>query len=478
MPWPSADKVANVSTGETTDLNWLWSWGAGQPLNVCSPDYGADPTGAADSAAAFQAAFDDANAAASGAVIYVPPGTYRLNGTVTAEITSGTKSVIFQGAGMQATVLKYYGSGDCLRMLCSGWTGANYAQGSGIRDLTIDGASAAAGACGLHVGDIGGLHISHCQIRNFDSTGAKGIWLENTLTWTEQADVRAFLLHNRTQVTFSYTAPGTNSFGYGEFDFTMWEGGGSNHDGVSMTAAMVYGGHLRLRGNFNAATSALSNCVLRMASNAQISAAHVQIQVECNDTGGGTANRPVTIIADAGSQINGYGILDFSLGGSATPFTPSSLNTAQVRFSGFVTGDTGLTPAAGYNIWLPSLIDSPAPLSAGVYGGSGFGTTTGDVFTHTLASNITANLTSTYYDGTKTRGVPQRVTVIIKQAAAGGPYTVTWPKPGSPTTSAPAVYWAGGTAPVMTATAGATDIYELVTYDGVRWYGRATQNVS
>jgi hypothetical protein len=30
----------------------------------------------------------------------------------------------------------------------------------------------------------------------------------------------------------------------------------------------------------------------------------------------------------------------------------------------------------------------------------------------------------------------------------------------------------------MTATANATDMYELSTTDGVRWYGRATQNVS
>lgn len=73
---------------------------------------------------------------------------------------------------------------------------------------------------------------------------------------------------------------------------------------------------------------------------------------------------------------------------------------------------------------------------------------------------------------------PQRKLLVIKQAASGGPYTVTWPKPGSPTLAAPAVYWAGGTAPTMTVTASATDVYELITVDGIKWYGVARQAVA
>jgi hypothetical protein len=75
-------------------------------------------------------------------------------------------------------------------------------------------------------------------------------------------------------------------------------------------------------------------------------------------------------------------------------------------------------------------------------------------------------------------GCSERKTVIIIQAAAGGPFTVTWPHTGSPTVSSPTVNWAGGAAPTMSAGAGAEDVYNLVTYDGATWYGQAIQNVS
>lgn len=56
--------------------------------------------------------------------------------------------------------------------------------------------------------------------------------------------------------------------------------------------------------------------------------------------------------------------------------------------------------------------------------------------------------------------------------------TVTWPHNASPTTTSPKVIWAGGTAPTMTATANAIDVYYLETLDGATWYGRAAQNMS
>lgn len=49
----------------------------GRSINVCSPDYGADPTGATDSRAAFQKAADKL-AAQGGGTLIVPGGTYRI----------------------------------------------------------------------------------------------------------------------------------------------------------------------------------------------------------------------------------------------------------------------------------------------------------------------------------------------------------------------------------------------------------------
>lgn len=63
---------------------------SGAPVNVL--DYGADPTGAVDSKPAIQAAID------SGATdIVIPPGTYRINSTITILSTSAVKSIAGQG---------------------------------------------------------------------------------------------------------------------------------------------------------------------------------------------------------------------------------------------------------------------------------------------------------------------------------------------------------------------------------------------
>lgn len=62
---------------------------------------------------------------------------------------------------------------------------------------------------------------------------------------------------------------------------------------------------------------------------------------------------------------------------------------------------------------------------------------------------------------------------FIHQAASGGPYTVTWPSAGS---SSGDVNWPGATAPTMTATAGAVDLYEFVGTAGGYWRGTAIQN--
>ena len=49
-----------------------------QPINAVA-DFGADPTGQADSAAAIQAALQAAGAlGAGGGAVYLPPGTYSI----------------------------------------------------------------------------------------------------------------------------------------------------------------------------------------------------------------------------------------------------------------------------------------------------------------------------------------------------------------------------------------------------------------
>ena len=67
----------------------------GAQVNVL--DYGADPTGVADSSAAFQAAL------LAGATVYVPSGTYKANITIPTTATYGAKRIV--GNGKTSTTL-------------------------------------------------------------------------------------------------------------------------------------------------------------------------------------------------------------------------------------------------------------------------------------------------------------------------------------------------------------------------------------
>lgn len=74
-------------------------------------DQGADPTGAADSSSAFNSAIA---ACSNDQVVYIPPGTYLLNSTVTIAGNNGNRTL--RGAGMGMTVLNLNMSGHGIQV--------------------------------------------------------------------------------------------------------------------------------------------------------------------------------------------------------------------------------------------------------------------------------------------------------------------------------------------------------------------------
>lgn len=83
---------------------------------------------------------------------------------------------------------------------------------------------------------------------------------------------------------------------------------------------------------------------------------------------------------------------------------------------------------------------------------------TGNAFSHTLTENTTFTFSNPPASGTGF-GFSLK---IVQDAGANG-YTVTWPA---------SVDWAGGTAPTLTATASAVDMFVFTTNDGgTTWYG-------
>jgi hypothetical protein len=106
----------------------------GAPFNVL--DYGADPTGVSDSAAAIQAAINAAAVAvagSTGAVVYLPTGTYLIGTTITLPNRVG-----LQGANGRGTTIKPHSS-FASQYMFHAVNGTSSMFASWIRDMFIDG---------------------------------------------------------------------------------------------------------------------------------------------------------------------------------------------------------------------------------------------------------------------------------------------------------------------------------------------------
>jgi hypothetical protein len=480
---------APLSAGYITDQNNTADVlaGMGAAYNVLNTAYagGADPTGTADSAAAIQAAINAIPAA--GGVVYLPPGTYKVASTLTC---ANKLYATIQGAGRWATILNFTGTGDCLRVYNSDITGI--VTGGSVLDLTISGVTAGAGSCGLHYGDLRGGEL-RLAVSDFSGAGSIGVHFDNTFAWTEETFGYIWAAKCTQHVVFdvSGATTSTNSYGYTDLLVEI-NNARANQDGIVLqNGALLYNSRLTLRGNFAGDASAQTSAVLRITgtvpaghpgagTGSRINSCYLDLTAECGPQG---VNAPQTIAfgtLGTNTLTGCTGVINFASG--ATAFTISNYTAlggvGTFLFSGIVRGDFNLNNGGvglgGFPLFVTTQVIAFAKsLLNSANGNVSVGD--GDFFSQTLTQSVTINLNPS---GAPCPAAAQRKTVIIKQAAAGGPFTVTWPHTGSPTTSAPTVNWAGGTAPTMTAGAGATDVYQLVTYDGATWYGTASQNVS
>lgn len=471
----------------------------------CAVDrYGADPTGVADSTAAFNLALasmptrtvTNANGTAVFPVgtLVLGAGTYRLGST--SDVNNLGPYVTVSCPGTNTTVIDYRGANQAFRVYNNirpvSDTFIDLAGlGSSVSGLTIDGTNCQAGAVGLKVGDVEGLVLGpSLTIQNFSKAGCSGLLFWNEFAWTENVKAWANVFNCTVGVKFYACAGSTlqnafiggdNSFMYNDMTFKIYSFGGQ--DGVVLdNGATFQGGALKIRANMANAASLPTNALLRVTgvapvghlgagTNSQLYNCYLELQGETNGPG---AFGPYTLyLGDPGANyvVNCLGVLAFNGGKWRLSNWTLAANFANGSFTyqGYVSGDTNLAPADGGG----GVVSGAQYLSRSTLftdGGASFHQ--GDFLgPTTLTQNMTVSL-----QGAK--GGPQRKTIFIRQAASGGPYTVTWPKPGSPTLSSPAVYWPAGSAPTMTATAGALDRYDLSTVDGVRWYGTASQNLS
>jgi hypothetical protein len=427
-----------------------------------------DHSGASDTAA-LQAAITAVSV--TGGTVYLARGAYYVStGQLTVLQNNGT--VFLAGAGIGATVIYAIGGGDTIRMYNptsppGGFTGLAV-YGGGVLDLTIDGSLASAGATGLHIGD--GEHYQvRVQIQHFNGAGSTGLWIDNSVWWTEKGMWHGVFVDCTTAVLQTKTGgTATNSNAENDFDWIFFLKPSQN--AIVMQGISLYIGRLKCRGVFNMGTG---NTGVWLTADAASSINYCLLDVALN-TGSTGALGPQTMNTSNGfSFLGNYGRLVF-YGGNWVPGNVTwANNQSNYHFAGEIFGDANIAPASvvgGTSAASLVLAGSPVVYAQGSFTGSTghINDFMGDFFTTTLSSNITVGLGGGSQGSTPG---PQRKTIVIKQAASGGPWTVSWPVNGAPTTTAPTVIWPGGSAPAMPAAPGAVMIVELVTFDGATWYG-------
>lgn len=451
--------------GHTTDHNNLVNAVSDNNpilLNVLNTAYsgGADPTGAADSAGAFNAAI--AAIPAGGGNIYVPAGTYKLASTVALVQTQG---LIAEGSS--CVTLNYTGSGTAITVgINVSFTGGQYA--GKISGFYLSGYGAGGSAVGIQVEDVQGMDMSDVAIYGF---GGKGIYYKEGSGYAEQSTVRARVVQCGTYGTATSGAVvfDSTSFDYGNYDFTIVTSPGV-HGVILQNGAQLRGAKLRMRGNFYARASANTGAVIAIApaggsDTSYITDADFDVAVESAGTSGQIGHTLLLMGSTSGSsQFTGHGVLSFNPFGPSTIFSQgiSNANSCPVGISGYI--QDGLTNGPpgdpgdalfvhGGSIWYPN-----GSLSSHPGGGVDVYWQFGDVCEGQLASGNN----SLVFHATSGGNFIRRCDLWLAQPASGSAGTVTWP----------GVVWASATPPTLSSTNNYVDHVRLTFLpDTNKWYG-------
>ena len=334
----------------------------GAVFNVLNTAYagGADPTGAADSAAAIQAAVTAA-ITAGGGIVRIPKGAYKVASTVTASLNDTVVHIV--GDGKYITTINNYGAGPAFTMYDSTAYDSRTVWGGGLTGMTIDGTNASAGAAGAQVGDILQFNAD-VAVQNFTGAGSIGFHFLNQYFWTEEIQALILSVNCAAHVVFDVSASGastrTGSYDHSDIRLYILQTLGSQDGVVFQNAAYIDDGRLLIQGDFQTITGTPSSAVLRFTGTAgagrgdtgatsHLSGCDITVGVECG-TGTGTVG-PYTIYMAAGGNYiyQCSGLMDFSAYLPAFQGSNAVVGTNFI-FAGPVYGDSNLAGTYTGNI--------------------------------------------------------------------------------------------------------------------------------
>ena len=188
-------------------------------------DYGADPTGAADSATAFTAAM------ATGKNVFVPVGTY----TTSATINVGAGQVL-RGAGQARTIITYTGTGSGIYLGGPGVVSLIY--NCELHDLTL--------ICTNRAGTVNGVELQNCVYFSLSNLTIIGSGSPNSATPADQVLYGSGLYLHDNSIIGNVTHVSCRVWQYGYYLAT------DAGDQSRWTAAIVFDGQGELATNMRA----------------------------------------------------------------------------------------------------------------------------------------------------------------------------------------------------------------------------------
>jgi hypothetical protein len=295
--------------------------------------YGADPTGAALSDAAWTACYADALAAVQthgGSMVVFGGGWYKFS---VATIAIADTRVGLRGQGRVATYIWTAGNTGSL-VKVTGTTGPGPQGSAPVSGFTVYGWNAGAGVVGLEYGDRYGGTLTDVSSAGFQGAGGMGYWFHDATSLSE----KSFIAVDANQNTDDFVFQGNATTG--SFDYSHIILGAVSSTSGGLSGAMlkiighmqITGSYFQLTGNLSATTGLTKTCMVIGNSGSDVSVllgCTVQIMVEA-DTSAGT-------IVDATIQgASGFGIYFQNVSGTWGAGTVTA--PAVFRCAGYLNG--------------------------------------------------------------------------------------------------------------------------------------------
>jgi hypothetical protein len=393
-------------------------------------NYGADPTGAADSTTAIKAA--QAAGGTSPYQLAFSVGTY-VWGT-SGDITAFQQNQGITGQGQEVTNFVYKGNATAIPVALSGAFDGTKQAGK-FTGFTLSGFSAGGSAVGLKYTDLQGLYIDDVAINGF--SGTAGIYAKNVLGWSEQADIRVRMTQNTSGIVFD-----TGSFDYSNYDIVI--NANSGQDGITLQGgANLQGVRLRMRGNFHSGAGNTGAAIAvdrgNTAGTSFIKFADADVAVEQD---GSTGTGHFSLLFGSSNSVSQFtsstGVLAFAQGGSVPFQGYSNPHGVPFGFAGTISDPVLGTMVGGDGLAVQGAIDLTQA-----------GTLTGTLFANTIFFNFGDTVAFQLANGAQTLTFSslgtwaRKVTLLIAQPSSGAAGTITWPAN---------VKWPAGAAPSLSST--------------------------